>query len=212
MDITFLAWFAVENSAIINVKLNCARVDWRPKPAPPKDVVADSLKFAPVYFFDGKAQENCVPDNATADNNGVCRSDWHDPMPTYVEYSHCDGYEVYTFWLWYGWQKGCFAGSGGRHDNEWEHVSVFVENGQAQRVIYYQHTEHYTRTRGTFGLSGERPHVYIGKTAHGSYHAPCDGVCDFHELFRGCLGTIVKEDADIGTISATLVLVSTTCK
>ena len=37
------------------IKLNCRRVDWRPKPSPPKNVVADSLKFAPIYFFDGKA-------------------------------------------------------------------------------------------------------------------------------------------------------------
>ena len=67
---------------------------------------------------------------------------------------------------------------------------MFVENERVQRVIYHLHAEHYTRVRGSFEQSGERPHVYIGKTAHGSYHAKCDGVCDFKELFVGCLGSV----------------------
>lgn len=155
----------------------------RPPQRPTRNVVLESLKYAPIYYFDGKAKDNCVPDYATSRNNGRCRKGFHSATPTYVRHNTCRGYDVYTFYLWYGWQKKCIdlgvfsGGAHGQHDNDWEPVSVYVRHGRVQHVMYHQHSHHYTRKRGTFGRSGERPHVYVGKLAHGSYHIGCNGKC-----------------------------------
>ena len=36
------------------------------------------------------------------------------------------------------------------HDNDWEHVSVYVNpgNGQVTKFVYHQHGGHYTRRCG----------------------------------------------------------------
>ncbi len=68
---------------------------------------------------------------------------------------------------------------------------MFVKDGKVTKVQYYQHAGHYTRRRGTFDIKGERPVVYIGKVAHGSYHNGCNGRCSFSEFFsKGCLGSV----------------------
>lgn len=147
------------------------------------------VPFQPIFLFDSKAPEYCLPDWASSSTNGICRTSFHPNMPVYVETGSCGGETVYTFWLWYGWQKPCIFNEGS-HDDDWEHVSVFVSNGRVTKVKYYQHKGHYTRIRGTFEMRGERPLVYIGKVAHGSYHARCDGKCDFGEIFVGCAGSV----------------------
>lgn len=117
-------------------------------------------------------------------------SDFLTNTPTFVEYDICDSYEVYTYWLWYGKQEGCFL-TAGEHGDDWEHVSVFTTDGLVQKVTFYQHSGRYTRKRGTFSASGERTYVYVGKVAHGSYHAKCDGQCSVTEFFtQGCLGSV----------------------
>lgn len=173
------------------IRLACVQVEHKPIPAAPKNVLLDSMPFTPIFFFDGSAQDYCVPDIPSAQNQGKCRKDWSDQTSVYVEHTQCNGIDVYTFWLWYGWQKACFAGYGS-HDNDWEHVSLHVRDGLVMRVTFFQHSGHYTRKRGKFEQSGERPHVYIGKIAHGSYHASCTGVCSLRELFsdRTCLGSV----------------------
>ena len=105
--------------------------------------------------------------------------------------STCDGYTVYTYWLWYGKQKPCISYFDSGHGNDWERVSVYVKQKRVKKVVFHQHSGHYTRVRGSFELNGERPVVYIGKVAHGSYHSGCDGRCSFLELVKyGCLGTV----------------------
>ena len=52
---------------------------------------------------------------------------------------------------------------------------MYVKNNQADKVIFHQHTGHYTRRHGEFEHSKERPIVYVGKNSHGSYlvHETC---------------------------------------
>lgn len=174
-----------------DLKLNCARVDYKAGRPAPKNVVQDSLRFAPVYFFDGNGPEYCLPDWPSSTNNNNCRTSFLENTPSFVQYNICGMDEVYTFWLWYGDQKRCIIIFDKGHDDDWEHVSVFVRDGKVQKVTYFQHTGQYTRRRGTFEMSGERPHVYVGKVGHGSYHARCDGKCSFVDLItKGCLGSV----------------------
>lgn len=187
----YISGIACQGRFCDEIKLFCARIYYKSTTtAPSKNFVSDSARFAPVYFFDGKGPENCLPDWPSDTNDNTCRTSFLSNTPVFVEYDICDTFEVYTFWLWYGQQKECIVFEGG-HGNDWEHVSVFVTGGSVQKVIFYQHSGWYTRRRGTYESSGERPHVYIGKTAHGSYHAPCDGVCSFSEFVRNrCLGSV----------------------
>lgn len=172
------------------VKLNCALVEHQTTAETSKDFVKDAAAFAPVYLFDGKGPAHCLPDWPSLDNDNVCRTSFMSETPVFVEYDICDELEVYTFWLWYGDQKSCGPFDPG-HGNDWEHVSVFVKDKLVEKVIFYQHNGWYTRKRGTYTNTGEHPHVYIGKVAHGSYHENCNGVCSLSELFtKLCFGSV----------------------
>lgn len=152
--------------------------------------VQDSVRYAPVYYFDGSSSKYCYPDLPSSSNNNKCRSTFRSKTISFVEFDKCGSFKVYTYWLWYGRQKGCISFDKG-HGDDWEHVSVFVKQRKVRKVIYYQHSGHYTRRRGTFKKFGERPVVYIGKVAHGSYHAECDGKCGVKDFFtKGCLGSV----------------------
>ena len=106
-------------------------------------------------------------------------------------WTHC----VYTYWLWYmerrvhAFMIRPFKG----HGDDWEHISVYVNQGkrQVEKVIYYGY---YTCRCGTYesvGGGGEGPVVYIGKTAHDSYHAGCSGKCSATDFFtKGCFGSV----------------------
>ena len=135
---------------------------------------SDAERYKPIFKYDGKAHENCFPDWAKSSNNGQCRSTLDSNAPIYYQMTSCSGTTVYTYWHWYGWQNKCDCCSGA-HDNDWEHISVYVKNNQADKVIFHQHVGHYTRRRGEFERSEERPIVYVGKNAHGSYHVHCNG-------------------------------------
>lgn len=174
-----------------NIKLTCVRVDYLTGPAEKRDHVVEAEKYKPIYYFDGSGPSHCLPDWPSSGNDNTCRTSFLANTPSFVQYNICGSDEVYTYWLWYGDQKGCIVVFDQGHGNDWEHVSVFVRDGEVKKVIYFQHKGRYTRRRGTFSMSGERPHVYVGKIGHGSYHAGCDGVCSATEFFtQGCLGSV----------------------
>ena len=142
--------------------------------APPEN------RYRPIYKFDGASGGFCYPDYPSSSNDGTCRTTLDQRAPVFVRVDTCGDDTVYTYWLWYGLQQPCIAGPADNgHGNDWERVSVFVRNSQVQKVLFHQHSGQYTRVRGTFESEGERPVVYIGKIAHGSYHAQCDGKCSF---------------------------------
>jgi len=154
--------------------------------------LGDANRYRPIYKFDGASGGYCYPDYPSSSNDGTCHTTLNQRAPVFVRVDTCGGDTVYTYYLWYGKQQPCIAGpADDGHGNDWERVSVFVKNNQVQKVLFHQHSGQYTRVRGTFESEGERPVVYIGKIAHGSYHAQCDGKCSFVEFFRyGCLGTV----------------------
>ena len=135
---------------------------------------SDAERYKPIFKYDGEAYKNCFPDWATSSNNGQCRDTLNTNAPVYYQTTSCSGTMVYTYWHWYGWQNNCDC-CNGAHDDDWEHISVYVQNNQANKVVFHQHAGHYTRRRGEFERSGERPIVYVGKNAHGSYHIGCNG-------------------------------------
>ena len=156
-------------------------------------IMSDQSTYLPIYKFDGASSKYCYPDTPSSQNDNKCVKTLNSNAPVYYEVDTCDGQTVYTYWLWYGKQKPCIAIFDSGHGNDWEHVSVYVNpsDGKVSKVVFHQHGGHYTRRRGTYDSEGERPIVYIGKIAHGSYHAYCNGRCSFWELFtRGCYGSV----------------------
>ena len=162
-------------------------------------IMTNQRNYIPIYKFDGSASEYCYPDWPSAERDCTDRDPDCDCMtsldpnaPVFYQVSTCDGQTVYTYWLWYGLQKPCIFDEG-RHGNDWEHVSVYVNpsDGLVSKVVYHQHGGHYTRRRGKYEAEGERPIVYIGKIAHGSYHTDCNGGCSWYELINyGCYGSV----------------------
>ena len=153
----------------------------------------DENRYLPIFRFDGSQRDFCYPDFPSSQNDNKCVNSLNQNAPVFYEVDTCDGQTVYTYWLWYGWQRPCIGVFDDGHGNDWEHVSVYINpsNGQVSKVIFYQHKGFYTRRRGTFELEGDRPIVYIGKVAHGSYHTRCDGTCSFIEFItQGCLGSV----------------------
>ncbi|MDB5119639.1 MAG: hypothetical protein JWN56_857 [Sphingobacteriales bacterium] len=94
-------------------------------------------------------------------------------FPTYYEVQRHpnDANKVFIdFWWTYKTQSTCFSNLGG-HDYDWEHIVVQV-NTQLNKIItvtYFQHGGWYTKDWRNVS-PGPRPQVYVGKTAHGSYH------------------------------------------
>lgn len=156
-------------------------------------IMSDASTYLPIYKFDRAASEYCFPDQPSAQNDNKCVKTLNKKAPVYYEVDTCEGQTVYTYWLWYGLQEPCIAIFDEGHGNDWEHVSVYVNpsDGRVSKVVFHQHGGHYTRRRGTYTSEGERPIVYIGKIAHGSYHIDCNGQCSFTELFScGCYGCV----------------------
>ena len=150
-------------------------------------------RYLPIFKFDGSQSEYCYPDWPSSQNDNRCLTYLNRNAPVFCQVDTCEGYTVYTFWLWYGQQKEYIIFFDDGHGNDWEHVSVYVNknNGQVAKVVFHQHDGHYTRCRGTYDTEVERPIVYVGKIAHGSYHAYCNSCCSFTEFFtQGCLGSV----------------------
>ena len=155
-------------------------------------IMTDQRNYIPIYRFDGSASEYCYPDWPSVDNDYTCVKNLNPNAPVFYQVSTCDGQTVYTYWLWYGLQKPCIFNQG-THGDDWEHVSVYVNpsDGLVSKVVYHQHGGHYTRRRDKYKAEGERPIVYIGKVAHGSYHTDCNGGCSWYELINyGCYGSV----------------------
>lgn len=94
-------------------------------------------------------------------------------FPTYYEVQQNPNNTSRVFidyWWTYKTQSTCFQNLGG-HDYDWEHVVIQV-NTQTNRVLtvtYFQHAGWYTRDWRNVA-AGTRVPVWVGKTAHGSYH------------------------------------------
>jgi len=81
-----------------------------------------------------------------------------------------------AYWWFYGFQSPCSdvkacPGADGSHHGDWENIMVTtsLDRKKIDCVTYFQHNGYYTRKN--FPLDGERPKVYVGKLAHGSYHS-----------------------------------------
>lgn len=122
-------------------------------------------------------------------------------IPTYFRIANC-GYPHapqlrIEYWWFYGKQQDADAGCGQDHPADWEHVMVTTSLGwdDIAAVTYYQHSGHYTRIHGKSNTNFGRavwstegythPVVYVGKTAHGSYHdSGGSGTCLYYEDWR----------------------------
>lgn len=113
-------------------------------------------------------------------------------IPTYYMARKFYGQVRILYWSFYGYQHPCFPNifsDKGAHNGDWEHVEVILSQDMSTiaAVSYYQHDGHYTRTIGQkgpcspvevgrcngsagFRTDGTHPMIYIGRTAHGSYH------------------------------------------
>jgi hypothetical protein len=111
------------------------------------------------------------------------------------------------YWWFYGFQAACNEGcfickkDDGAHHGDWEHIIVATTaDGTAiAAVSYFFHGKSYTRQVGSFESVGERPVVYVGREAHGSYHGQeCSGLwyhlpwhcCEFADFRFNYGGTI----------------------
>ena len=156
-------------------------------------IMSDESRYLPIFKFDKGASQNCYPDWPSSQNDKSCTTTFNSNAPVFYQVNMCGGHTVYTYWLWYGRQNPCIRPFDKGHGDDWEHISVYANQGKRQvdKVIYYQHKGFYTRRRGTYESEGERPVIYVGKTAHGSYHAGCTGKCSAGDFFaKGCLGSV----------------------
>ncbi|UJR17880.1 hypothetical protein I4U23_004779 [Adineta vaga] len=119
-------------------------------------------------------------------------------IPTYYMI-RTDGKQTrILYWWFYGYENSCEANKGS-HNGDWEHIMVILteDKSQVAAVSFYQFNNHYTRISGSrtapcipagkgrcsgaagFESNGIHPIVYVGKTAHGSFHNPTSaGVTD----------------------------------
>ena len=107
------------------------------------------LYFRPLIRFDGESEGYCFPDEATNDNNGICRA-FNPDAPIYYKIIRCGDFLKLAWHLWYGLQRGCDPfGVDDGHDDDWEHVTInFVKTGDSweqDSVTYSQHGGFYTR-------------------------------------------------------------------
>jgi hypothetical protein len=100
-------------------------------------------------------------------------------VPTYyqvVPESPGGGRLRIAYWWFYGWQGWCSpVGEDGAHHGDWEHIIVTTteDRSQVEYVTYFFHGDWYTRRAPGFETDPNdpnRPFVYVGKIAHGSYH------------------------------------------
>jgi hypothetical protein len=83
-----------------------------------------------------------------------------------------------AYWWYYGFQSPCNflpEGPDGTHHGDWEHIVVTTnpDRSSIDAVSFFQHGGYYTMLPGSYSSSGDRPLVFVGKIAHGSYHDRC---------------------------------------
>lgn len=168
-------------------------------------------RFAPLLYFDSKqgTSDYCFPsdarmftrlarnvingggkaENMPISNKHVCNCDYNsirqNRIPVFYTYYSEGSTEYVMYWFFYGWQTECI-GNSGSHISDWERIAVKIENGNLARVMFFQHSGHYTRKRGRFELfNGIHPIAWVGKNSHGSYHDDGGtGGCCYWEDFR----------------------------
>lgn len=157
-------------------------------------------KFAPVLKFDKKQAEKnkCFPSDPgpywdarkSGDKSLICNESPDTleggQIPIYYEYQDCSADStVIMYWFFYGFQDTCSPGLGSHHA-DWERVAVRITNGKLERVMYYQHKGHYTKTGKNIQLvNGTHPVAFVGKNSHGSYHDDGgSGSCLYYEDYR----------------------------
>jgi len=157
-------------------------------------------RFAPLLRFDqeqGNANK-CLPSDAGAyyqarksgSAERICNTDVasieRGQVPIYYEVQDCSpDTTVIMYWFFYGYQDTCSPGLGD-HPADWERVAVKLKNGTLERVLYFQHSGHYTRQGQDLQyFEGTHPVAYVGKNSHGSYHdSGGSGSCLYFEDFR----------------------------
>ena len=133
--------------------------------------------FAPVFKM--RTDLRCWPSFTNNGNNsGECRSRsdfesnkppiyWEDKVVT----SNGKTARLISYWVYYSHQSACSAIAGGDHVDDWEKITVHLENGELKHVTYNQHNGRYTLDKSAVPLEGgTHPVVYVGKYSHGSYH------------------------------------------
>ena len=111
-------------------------------------------------------------------------------VPTYYKIRRCDwgtGQLRIEYRWFYGWQPDADHGCGQDHTADWEHIMVTTSEDRQgiAAITYYQHKGWYTRTIGRWKTEAGHPVVYVGKTAHGSYHDDGgSGTCVYYEDWR----------------------------
>jgi len=114
------------------------------------------------------------------------------------------------YWWFYGFQGPCnlFKYSpgwpppdDGAHHGDWEKIIVTTspDRSGVDAVTFYQHSGWYTRLPGSYESSGDRPLVFVGKIAHGSYHYShvCGKTCtDTLTSWMSCLYWNDERDPD----------------
>ena len=84
------------------------------------------------------------------------------------------------YWFYYGWQPPCnilHEWDPGAHHGDWENIIVCTnpDRTDIDAVVYAQHAGWYTRLPGGFETTESgRPIVFVGLTAHGSFHKSHD--------------------------------------
>ena len=144
---------------------------------------ANGSRLSGIAKSDFHQPENTDP--ATLSSGGA---------PTYYQYRKFGNQVRISYWWFYGYQPACFAFQGA-HYGDWEHITVFLTEDQNRvaAVQYNQHTQMYLRIAGPrdapctpygigrcqggrgFESEGDRPVVYVGRVAKGSYHDSASG-------------------------------------
>jgi hypothetical protein len=122
-------------------------------------------------------------------------------MPTYYAVNECGttGQLRIQYRWFYGWQPNCDSCTDEfdqRHIADWEQIVVTTSEDRQEiaAVTYYQHSGWYTKIHGegnpNFPTENGHPVVYVGKTAHGSYHnSGGNGTIFYYGDFRNPIGS-----------------------
>jgi len=145
----------------------------QPYDVQPKTITSEeAYKFMPMFKM--RTDMKCQPGPATRQEAGHCRVDRINP-PLYYESATVQEFDqspstLHSYWVYYGKQDSCGPDGAGKHDHDWEHVDIHVQDGKIKHVTYSQHGGMYTMNKKNVPMQNGRVVVYVGKYSHGSYH------------------------------------------
>lgn len=169
---------------------------------------------AQIYYEHMQARDPLIFDAALGEKApGIEQGTLDRGAPTYYQVQASQSQVRITYWWYYGLQHACndtpFSNSG-RHHGDWERIMLTLREDRSAiaAVTYYQHGLWYTRIAGPrdapctpsgtgrcagsygFPTEAERPIVYVGKIAHGSFHNTPGGPggCGYWEDYRNPSG------------------------